>query len=76
MWTLKNIRAHKLYVLAYEWKKNHYITQVKMNKNFQCKILNFFLPIIFSICLGAQKNQQHMFWFRNKIIIFLLHTLN
>ena len=53
-----------------------------MNKNFQRKIVNVFLPIIFSIyVLGAQKTclietvleyPQHMFWFQNKKIIFLL----
>ena len=32
-------------------------SQVKINKKFQCKIVNIFLPIILSICLGAQKNR-------------------
>ena len=55
-------------------------------KNFLPKIVNIFLPIIFSICFGCSKEPshrddsfeypQHMFWFRNKKIIFLLHTLN
>ena len=52
------------------------------------KIVDIFLPIIFSICLGAQKNQlietvllsseypQHTFWLRNKKNIFLVSTLN
>ena len=48
--------------------------------------MNIFLPIILAYIIGAQKNslietvyseyQQHMFWLRNKLIIFLVHTLN
>ena len=55
------------------------------NQIFQCKIVNIFLQIIFSICLecsnkpshrgGSFVYQQHIFWLRNKKIIFLLHTL-
>ena len=56
-----------------------------MNKKFQHKIVNIFLPIIFNICFIAQKNRliekvllstHNMFWLRNKKIIFLLRTLN
>ena len=53
---------------------------------FQRKIVNIFLPIIFSLCFGCSKepshwdgsfeHSQHMFWMRNKKPIFLLHTLN
>ena len=32
-------------------------SQVKINKHFQHKIANVFLPIILSICLGAQKKR-------------------
>ena len=32
-------------------------TQVYINKNFQRKIVNIFLPIIFSICFGCSKNR-------------------
>ena len=46
------------------------------NKKNQRKIVNIFLPIIFSICFGCSKEPSHMFWLRNKKIIFLLHTLN
>ena len=51
----------------------------------QRKILNIFLPIILAYILGAQKNchetvsfeyTQHMFWLRNKKIIFLVRPLN
>ena len=57
-----------------------------MNKNFQRKIVNIFLLISFSICFGCSKEPshldgsfeypQHMFWLRNKKIVFLLCTLN
>ena len=50
------------------------------------KIVNIFLPMIFSICFECSKElshwdcsfeyPQHMFWLRNKKNIFLLHTLN
>ena len=56
------------------------------NQNFQRKIVNIFLPIIFSICFGCSKEPshqdgsfeypQHMLWLRNKGIIFLLRTVN
>ena len=34
-------------------------SQVQMNKNFQRKIVNIFLPIIFSICFGCSKEPSH-----------------
>ena len=50
--------------------------QIKINKITQRKIVNIFLPILFSICFGCSKepshldgsfkNPQHMFWLRNK----------
>ena len=50
----------------------------------QHKIVHIFLPIILNICFGCSKEPshwdgsfgylQHMFWLRNKKIIFLLHT--
>ena len=55
--------------------------KVKINKNFQHKIVNIFLPISFSICFVCSKEPsdfeypQHMFLLRNKKFIFLLHTL-
>ena len=49
---------------------------VKISKIFQPKIVNIFLPIIFSICFvcskepshgdGSFEYPQHMFWLRNK----------
>ena len=61
------------------------ISQVKIAKTFQRKIVNIFLPIIFGICFGCSKElshrdssfeyPQHMFWCLNKKIIFLVHTL-
>ena len=33
--------------------------QVQINKNFQRKIVNIFLPIIFSICLRCSKEPSH-----------------
>ena len=33
------------------------LTSVSMNKIFERKIVNIFLPICFYICLGAQKNR-------------------
>ena len=55
--------------------------------HFQSKIVNIFWPINLSICLVLKRTvsismrrffefPQHMFWLRNKKIIFLLHTLN
>ena len=59
---------------------------IGLNKKFQRKIVNIFLPIIFSICFGCSKEPshldssfnypQHMFWLRNKKIMFLVCTLN
>ena len=61
-------------------------TQVKIKRNFQRKIVNMFLPIIFSIFLGCSKEPshwdgsfeypQHMFWLRSKKMFFLVRTLN
>ena len=55
-----------------------------MNKIFQRKIVNIFLPIIISICFGCSKEPyhrdgsfeypQHMFRFRNKKYFFGTHT--
>ena len=63
-----------------------HVLQVLINKTFQRKIVNIFLPIIFSICFGCSKElshwgssfeyPKHMFWLRNKKIIFVLHTLD
>ena len=57
-----------------------------MNKIFEGKIVNIFLPISFNICFGCSKdlsnsdssyeNPQQMFWLPNKKINILLHTLN
>ena len=35
------------------------MTQVQINKNVQSKIVNIFLPIIFSICFGCSKESSH-----------------
>ena len=50
---------------------------------FQRKIVNIFLPILLSICFVCSKEPchqdgyfvypQHMFWLRNKTVIFLLN---
>ena len=65
------------------WPVTH---QVLINKKIQRKIVNTFLPIIFSVCFGCSKEPshwdssfkypQHRFWLRNKKNIFLLHTCN
>ena len=62
-----------------------------LNKNFHCKIVNIFLPIIYSICFGCSKEQshregsfehpKHIFWMtyvldEKKKVVFLLRTLN
>ena len=59
------------------------ITGLDKQNKIQQKIVNIFLPIIFSICFGCSKEPphregsfeypQHMFWLRNKIV-FLLHA--
>ena len=51
-----------------------------LDKYVQRKIVNIFLPIVFSICFGCSKElshsdgsfeyPQHMFWLRNKKMIF------
>ena len=69
-------------VLIYGYYKNlskfgNMYGNTGLDKKNQRKIVNIFLPIIFSICLGCSKEYpQHMFWMRNKKIIFLLRTLN
>ena len=40
-----------------------------MNKKNQCKIVNFFLPIIFSIFLGAKKNRL------NEMVLLSPHNI-
>ena len=35
------------------------IARPKVNKKIQRKILNIFLPIIFSICFGCSKEPSH-----------------
>ena len=55
-------------------------------QNFECKIVNIFLPISFNICFWVLKEPshldssfeypQHMFWLRNKKNYFLVRTLN
>ena len=64
------------------------ISEVLISKMFECKVVNIILPISFNICFGCSKEpsqwdgsfeySQHMFWLRNKKIIFwyaLLTTL-
>ena len=56
------------------------LSQVKITKIFHRKIVNIFLPISFNIHFGCSKEPshwddsfeypQHMFWLRNKKIIF------
>ena len=46
-------------------------TQVQINKNFSPKIINIFLPIILIICF---EYPQHMFWLKNKKIIFVSYS--
>ena len=63
----------------------HY-TGLDINKHFQRKNVNIFLPINFNIFFGCSKEPshldrsfeypQHMFCLRNKKIKFSLHTLN
>ena len=43
--------------------------QVKMKKKIQRTILNIFLPIIFSICFGAQKNRL------NETVLLSTHNI-
>ena len=55
-------------------------------QNSEHKSVNIFLPISLSICFGCSKEpshsdssfeySKHMFWLREKIINFLVHTLN
>ena len=61
-------------------------TKAKINKKFQNKNVNIFIPISLNICFGCSKEPshldgsfeypQHMFWLENKKNIFLLRTLN
>ena len=45
----------------YEEKTREHLTisQVSINKNFQRKIVNIFLPINFNICLGCSKEPSN-----------------
>ena len=55
-------------------------------QRFSAKNVNIFLPTSLNICFGCSKEPshldgsleypQHMFWLRNKIIKFSLHSLN
>ena len=80
-----------MYVLVEKYENlilttHSYHPWVKINNIFQRKIANIFLPISLSILYGCSKElshwdgsfeyTQHMFWLRNKKIIFLLRTLN
>ena len=59
-----------------KWLSN--LCNMFRHKTFLCKIVNIFLPIIFSICFvcskepsrwdGSFEYPQHMFWLRKKII--------
>ena len=40
-------------------KQFYRFAQVKINRNFQCKIVNIFLPINFNICFGCSKEPSH-----------------
>ena len=82
----------KNYPTCKEFNKTHqslrcsYTQSKSVDKNFQRRFVKNFFPIILAYILGAQKNHlnetvllsnpQHMFWLRNKKIIFLLRTLN
>ena len=37
----------------------HYYSWVKINKTFEHKIVNIFLPISFKICFGCSKEPSH-----------------
>ena len=83
MFGLKNkniiILLHTL--LLKPWENGSYILS-QVNKIFESKIVNFFLPINFNICFGCSKDSshwdrsfeylQHMFWLRNKKISILI----
>ena len=45
-------------------------------QNFQCKIVNVFLPMILAYFWCSKEHLQRMFYLRNKLIIFLIRTLN
>ena len=56
-----------------------------LDKHFQRKIVNIFLPIILAYVLDAQKNclmetvllsTHNLLWLIHKKIIFLLRTIN
>ena len=59
---------------------------IGLDKIYERKIVNISLPISLNICFGCPKEPshwdgsfeypQHMFWFRNKKIKFLVRSLN
>ena len=71
-------------IVKLDWPLNTNKAHVLINKYFQRKIVNIFLTIIFSIYFGSSKESshwdgsfeypQHIFWLRNKKIIFLIPT--
>ena len=80
------IKCWLLYALLQRaYKLNCMYTGLDKQKNSR-KIVNIFLPIIFSVCFGWSKepshwdgtfeNPYHMFGLKNKKIIFLLRTFN
>ena len=49
------------------------VSQVRMKKTLEHKIVNIFLPIRYNTCLietGSYEYPQHTFWWRNKKNIF------
>ena len=85
-WFSDNQRAFRFRLVTVIGRYSNLKTKSDMNKNFQRKIVNIFLPINVNICFGCWKElthwegsfeyPQHMFWLRNKKIKFSLHTLN
>ena len=73
----QNIKPLYTHSISLNYINRYFGKQSEQGKcHFQCKIVNIFLPIIFSICFGCSKDPphrdgsfeypQHMFWLKNK----------
>ena len=53
------LKLIKYHVYQIKTRKAFETTQVYINKKFQRKIVNSFLPINFNICFGCSKEPSH-----------------
>ena len=63
LWLMQRMKAQTMLSDYYQvqicWVIHNAHAQVKINKNFQRKIVNIFLPINFNIGFGCSKEPSH-----------------